>query len=124
MAREWQPVSEVLERSGEREKGVFGGLLLLEGRTAHGSERAAARGDWGDSDRVRRSRIRLLDNTSREGTKSERADFRRLLARRSRGHDHPGRERRSATRGVDRRAVKKLEIHHHHLTSVTTQAKA
>src|SRR5205814_1588838 len=71
VAGERQSLSEVLERSGEREKGVFWGLLLLEGRTAYGLQRAAAGGDGGDPDRVRRSRIRLLDNSSGEGPKSE-----------------------------------------------------
>jgi hypothetical protein len=41
MARGWQAVSEILERSGEGEEGAFGRLLLLEGRTAPGPERAA-----------------------------------------------------------------------------------
>ena len=38
------------------------------------------------------------------------ADGRCSLARRSRGHSHPGRKRRSRTRGVDRRAAEALEV--------------
>ena len=41
MARGWQPVCEILERSGEGEERAFGRLLLLEGRTAAEPERAA-----------------------------------------------------------------------------------
>jgi hypothetical protein len=39
MARGWQPVREILERSGEGEEGAFGRFLLLERRTAPGPER-------------------------------------------------------------------------------------
>ena len=48
---------------------------------------------------------------------SERADSRCLLARRSREHEHPGRARRSETRGVDRRAAPALEVDHERLRS-------
>ena len=40
----------------------------------------------------------------------ERADRRCSLARRSRGHGYPGRKRRRATCGVDRRAAEALEV--------------
>jgi len=64
---EWQPVSEILERSGEGEEGAFGRLLLLEGRTAPGPERAAVERDGGDPDGVRRSRGRYF--TTRADTR-------------------------------------------------------
>lgn len=53
MARGWPPVSQVLERSGEGEEGVCGRLLLLEGGTASGSERAAVGRDGRDPVRRR-----------------------------------------------------------------------
>ena len=46
-----------------------------------------------------------------------RADGRCLLARRSRGHEHPRRRRRSETRGADRRAAEALEVDQDHLRS-------
>ena len=57
MARGWQPVGEILERSGEGEEGAFGRLLLLEGRTAAGPERAAVGRDGRDPDGVGRARV-------------------------------------------------------------------
>ena len=59
----------------------------------------------GTGEILRRSRGRVLHNSFRRARKRERADGRCLLSRRSRGHGHPGRKRRSATRGVDRRAA-------------------
>ena len=56
----------------------------------------------------RRSRGRVLHDSFRR--QHERADGRCSLARRSRGHGHPGRKRRSRTRGVDRRAAEALEV--------------
>ena len=128
--RSWQedgtPVSQILERSGEGEEGAFRRLLLLEGRTAAGPERAAVGRDGGDPDGVRRSRVRVLHNSCGHGPESERADGRCLLARRSGGHEHPGRTRRSATRGVDRRAAEALEVDQERLRSahviIVTQA--
>ena len=62
--RSWQEdgslSAQILERSGEGEEGAFGHLLLLEGRTAPGPERAAAGRDGRDPAGVRRSRGRLL----------------------------------------------------------------
>ena len=63
MARGWPPVSEILERSGEGEEGAFGRLLLLEGRTAAGPERAAVGRDGGDPDGVGRARVRVLHDS-------------------------------------------------------------
>ena len=55
--------------------------------------------------------------TTRSETRpaTERAHVRCLLARRSGGPEHPGRARRSATRGVDRRAAEELEVDHKRL---------
>src|SRR5258705_8582931 len=63
MARGWPPVREILERSGEGEEGAFGPLLLLEGRTAAGSERTAVVRDGRDPVRVGRARVRVLDDS-------------------------------------------------------------
>ncbi len=93
-----QSVREILERGGEGEEGAFGCLLLLEGRTAPGPERAAAGRDRGDPAGVCRSRGRLLHDACGRDPERECANVRRLPARRSRGHEHPGRKRRAATR--------------------------
>ena len=90
--------AQILERSGEGEEGSFGHLLLLEGRTAPGPERAAVGRDGGDPDRVRRSRGRVLHDSFGHGPEGERADVRCLPARRPGGHEHPGRTGRPATR--------------------------
>ena len=66
---------------------------------------------------IRRSRGRVLHNAFGRARERERADGRCLLARRSRGHGHPGRKRRSAARGVDRRAADALEVDHERLRS-------
>ena len=96
LARGWQAVSEILERGGEGEEGAFGRLLLLEGRTAPGPERTAAGRDGRDPAGVRRSRVRVLHDAFGRARERERADGRCLLARRSRGPEHPGRKRRSS----------------------------
>ena len=85
LARGWQAVSEILERSGEGEEGAFGRLLLLEGRTAPGPERTAAGRDGRNPAGVRRSRGRVLHDSFGRARERERADGRCLLARRSRG---------------------------------------
>ena len=59
---------------------------------------------------VRRSRGRVLHDSLGYRSECECADSWCLLARRSRGHGYPGRKRRSATRGVDRRAAAALEV--------------
>jgi hypothetical protein len=70
-----QPVGEILERGGEGEEGALGHLLLLEGRTARGPERAAAGRDGRDPDGVRRSRVRILHDSCRtRASEGERAD--------------------------------------------------
>ena len=115
MAGGWQPVGEVLERGGEGEEGAFGRLLLLEGGTAAGPERAAAGRDGRDPAGVRRSRCRILHDAVGRRTESERADGRRVLARRARGPEHPGRTRRSAARRVDLGAAEALEVDHERL---------
>src|SRR5262245_26455236 len=117
MARGWQPVSEILERSGQGEEGAFGHLLLLERRAAAGPERAEVGGDWRDPDGIGRARVRVLDDTCGHAPECERADGRSLLARRSRGHEHPGRTRQSKTREADRRAVEPLEVEQERLRS-------
>ena len=119
--RSWQEdgslSTQILERSGEGEEGAFWRFLLLEGRTAPGPERTAAGGDRRNPAGVRRSRGRVLHNSFGCARKRERADGRCLLSRRSRGHGHPGRKRRSATRGIDRRAADSLEVDHERLRS-------
>ena len=84
MAGGRQPVREILERSGEGEEGAFGHLLLLEGRTAPGPERAAAGRDRRDPAGVRRSRAGYFTTRAGNDPETERADGRCLLARRSR----------------------------------------
>src|ERR671918_586531 len=118
MARGWPPVSEILERSGEGEEGVFGRLLLLERRAPAGSECAAVVRDGGDPDGVGRARVRVLHDSCGHAPGSERADGGCLLARRSRGHEHPGRTRRSETRAADRRAPDAMEVEHERLTLI------
>ena len=105
LAGGWQAVSEMVVRSVEGEEGAFGRLLLLEGGTASGFERTAAGRDGRDPAGIRRSRVRILHDSFGRARERERADGRRLLARRTRGHEHRGRKRRPATRGVDRRAA-------------------
>ena len=117
LARGWPPVSEILERSGEGEEGAFGRLLLLEGRTAVGPECAAVVRDGRDPDGVGRARVRVLDDSCGHAPESGRADGRCLLARRSRGHEHPRRRRRSETRGADRRTAEAVEVDQDHLRS-------
>ena len=67
--RSWQEdgsaVGALLERGGEGEEGALGHLLLLEGRTAPGPERAAVRRNRGDPAGVRRPRDRVLDHSRR-----------------------------------------------------------
>ena len=65
MAREWQSVGQILERSGQGEKGACRHLLLLEGGTADGPERTAVGGDGRDPAGVRRPRVRVLHDASR-----------------------------------------------------------
>ena len=115
LAGGWQAVGEMVVRSVEGEEGAFGRLLLLEGRTASGFERTAAGRDGRNPAGVRRSRVRILHDSFGHARERERADGRCLLARRTRGHEHPGRKRRSATRGVDRRAAEALEVDHERL---------
>ena len=83
MARGWQAVSEILVRSIEGEEGAFGHLLLLEGGTASGSERTAAGRDGRNPAGVRRSRVRILDDSFGHAREREGADGRCFLARRS-----------------------------------------
>ena len=117
--RAWQEdgslSAQILERSGEGEERASGRLLLLEGRTAPGPERAAFGRDRGDPDGVSRSRGRVFHNSCGHAPGSERANGWRLVARRSTGHEHPGRTRRSATRGVDLGASEGLEVDHERL---------
>src|SRR5205814_6456354 len=78
VARGWELVSEILERSGEGEEGPSGHFLLLEGRTAQAPERTAVGRDGRGPNRVRRSRGRVLHNSFRHGPDSQRADVRWL----------------------------------------------
>src|SRR5262245_26717150 len=116
MAGRWQAVSEILERGDEGEEGLFGRLLLLEGRTAVGPELAAVGRDGGDPSGIGRPCLRVLYDTYRHATGSEYADGRCLLARRPRGHEYPGRIRRSETGGADGRTSEKLEVDQKRLT--------
>src|SRR5262249_11823725 len=97
-------VVEILERSGEGEKGAWGCFLLLERGTAARSERAAVARHGGDSAGVSRSRFRILDDSYRHGPTVARENSRYLLARRGRGLGDPRWSRRREARGVDRRA--------------------
>src|SRR5262245_6499298 len=109
MAGRWRPLVQVLERSGKGDAGPFGYLLLLERRTAAESRCTATGRDGRDSSGVRRPRIGLLDNSLGQGPATERAHLWRLLARRSTGHEHPRRPRRSKTCRAHRRATEALE---------------
>jgi hypothetical protein len=68
------------------------------------------------ADLLGRSRGWVLHDPRGHAPESERADGRCLLARRSRGHEHPGRTRRPVTRAVDRRAAEGLEVDHERLS--------
>src|SRR6476469_3574666 len=70
----------------------------------------------GDPAGVRRSRRRVLHDSGGHPTGSERADLRRLLARRARGPEHPGRRGRSAARRADLGAAEALEVDHQQLS--------
>src|SRR5262245_9444356 len=116
MAGGRQPVSEILERSDEGEERAFGHFLLLEGRTTSGRERAAAGRDRRDPDGVRRSRGWIRHDSYGHPPESQRAYGRCLLACRSRRHERPGRTRRWATRGADRRTAETVEVDHERVT--------
>src|SRR6267142_1966786 len=102
VARGWQSVGEIPVRSGEGEEGPCGRFLLLEGRTALELQRPTAGRDWRDPDGYPRSRGGVLDDAFGDRPDTEYADFRCLPPRRPKGHEHPGRTRRPATRGTDR----------------------
>ncbi len=104
MATERSSLVEILERGREREGGALGSLLLLERRTPHGPRRSAVARDGRDSAGVRRPSIRVLDDAVGHAAGSERSNLGRLLADGSGGLEHPGRVRRSATRGIDHRS--------------------
>jgi hypothetical protein len=118
LARGWQAVSEMVVRSVEGEEGAFGRLLLLERGTASGFERTAAARDGRNPAGLRRSRVRVLHDCLGHARERGRTDSRCLLARRTKGHKHPGRKRRSATRRVDLRAAEALEVDHERLRSM------
>src|SRR5882724_10318292 len=91
LARGRHPVSEILERSGEGEEGVSGRLLLLEGRTAAAAGRPTVGWDGGNPNGVGRVRVRVLHDLCGHAPESAHAEVRCLLARGSRGNDHPRR---------------------------------
>ena len=93
--RSWQENGRLSARywseAVEGEKRLVRRLLLLEGRTSPGLERAAVGRDGGDPDGVRRSRLRVFHDAIGHEPRAERAHVRRLPARRSGRLEHPGR---------------------------------
>src|SRR4030095_1924179 len=110
MARGRHAISEILERGWKGQERVFGNLLLLEGRTAAAAERTAAGRHRRNPSGVGRPCVRVFHNTYGHAPESEHADGWCLLARGSRGHDHPRRTRRPETCRVDRGKIETLEV--------------
>ena len=117
--RSWQedgtPVREILERSGEGEEGA----LRASSTTGRENGRCTrTRRSWTGRERsgwsppiARPGTSRLVRTRTRTSTRGRPASTCAPI----RGHEHPGRTRRSATRRVDRRAAEALEVDHRDL---------